>query len=99
MFRFVVILVISVFMVSCAEEPMPETTVEPLIEGQARPEIYAPFTLTADLSYLTDNQREMIGILIEAGENKDVIAFDGKRPADVAAEILGPSAPILARLA
>ena len=71
MFRFVVILVISVFMVSCAEEPMPETTVEPLIEGQARPEIYAPFTLTADLSYLTDNQREMIGILIEAGEIMD----------------------------
>ena len=50
---------------------MPETTVEPLVEGQARPEIYAPFTLTADLSYLTDNQREMIGILIEAGEIMD----------------------------
>jgi ankyrin repeat protein len=37
-------------------------------------------------------------ILIEAGANKDVIAFDGKRPADVAAEILGPNAPILAQL-
>lgn len=36
--------------------------------------------------------------LIEAGANKDVIAFDGKRPADVAAEILGPNAPILTQL-
>lgn len=38
-------------------------------------------------------------ILIKAGANKNVIAFDGKRPADVAAEVLGPNAPILARLA
>jgi ketosteroid isomerase-like protein len=37
-------------------------------------------------------------ILIGAGANKDVIAFDGKRPADVAAEILGPNAPILTQL-
>jgi len=37
-------------------------------------------------------------ILIEAGANKDVIAFDGKRPADLAAEILGPNAPILNQL-
>jgi len=36
------------------------TTVEP------RPEIYADFTLTADLSHLTDNQREMIRLLIDA---------------------------------
>lgn len=50
---------------------MPETTVEPLVRGEARPEIYADFTLTADLSYLTDSQREMIGILIEAAEVMD----------------------------
>jgi len=37
-------------------------------------------------------------ILIEAGANRNVVAFDGKRPADVAAEVLGPNAPILARL-
>ncbi len=41
---------------------------------------------------------ECAEILIEAGANKDVIAFDGKRLADIAAEILGPKAPILARL-
>jgi len=41
---------------------------------------------------------ECAEILIEAGANKDVIAFDGKRPADVAAKVLGPKASILARL-
>jgi uncharacterized protein len=42
---------------------------------------------------------ECAEILIEAGANKDVIAFDGKRPADVAAEMLGSNAPILPRFA
>ena len=42
-----------------SEEPL-LTTVEP------RPDIYADFTLTADLSGLTDNQREMIKLLIDA---------------------------------
>ena len=58
MFRKISPIIASVFLIACAEEPMPETTVEPLVEGEARPEIYADFTLTADLSYLTDNQRE-----------------------------------------
>jgi hypothetical protein len=39
-----------------------------LATGEPRPEIYADFTLQADLSLLTDNQREMIGVLIEASE-------------------------------
>jgi hypothetical protein len=71
MFRTTNLLIASLFLVACAEEPMPETTVESLVEGKARPEIYADFTLTADLSYFTDNQREMIGILIEASEIMD----------------------------
>ena len=37
-------------------------------------------------------------ILIEAGANTHMMTTDGKRPADVAAEVLGPEAPILARL-
>jgi len=40
-------------------------TVEP------RPEIYADFTLTADLSFYTDGQREMIGLLVEASQIMD----------------------------
>jgi len=36
-----------------------------------RPEIYAEFTLTADLSGLTDGQREMIKLLIDASQIMD----------------------------
>ena len=58
-------------LVSCGEEPAPETVVEPRTTVDPRPEIYAEFTLTADLSYLTDNQREMIAVLIQASEIMD----------------------------
>ncbi|GAA0213858.1 hypothetical protein GCM10009123_21330 [Kangiella japonica] len=40
-------------------------------EEYSRFDIYAPFTLTSDLSHLSDNQKEMIGLLIEAGEIMD----------------------------
>ena len=36
-----------------------------------RPEIYAEFTLTADLSGFSDEQRQMIGVLIEASQIMD----------------------------
>ena len=36
-----------------------------------RPEIYAPVTLVADLSGLTDKERRMLGLFIEAGEIMD----------------------------
>ena len=56
---------------SCGEEPAPETVVEPRTTSDPRPEIYAEFTLTADLSYLTENQHEMIAVLIQASEIMD----------------------------
>jgi hypothetical protein len=56
---------------SCGTEAPPEVVVEPLTKGEPRPEIYADFTLQADLSLLSDNQREMIGVLIEASEIMD----------------------------
>ena len=71
MFRKTTLRVASLFLVACADEPVPETTVDTLVEGKARPEIYADFTLTADLRYLTDNQLQMIAILIEASEIMD----------------------------
>ncbi len=43
----------------------------PEAEVQPRPDVYAEFTLTADLSYLSDEQREMLGILIEASQIMD----------------------------
>ena len=44
---------------------MPGSLTEP------RPEIYADFTLTADLEHLSDNQREMIKLLIDASKIMD----------------------------
>jgi hypothetical protein len=37
----------------------------------ARPEIYAPFTLQADLSGLTDKERRMLGLFVEAADIMD----------------------------
>ena len=62
---------IAILVSACGVEPPPETTVEPVGTVEPRPDIYAEFTLTADLSNLTDNQRRMIGVLIEASEIMD----------------------------
>ncbi len=55
---------------ACAKEQPPETDIRSLT-GEPRPEIYAEFALTADLSGLSDNQREMIRLLIEASAIMD----------------------------
>ena len=39
-----------------------------LVEAQNRLDIYKPVTLTADLSHLSENQKEMIVLLIEASD-------------------------------
>ncbi len=69
--RATAILSLAVFLSSCAQEAPPETTVAPLEVVKPRPEIYAEYGLRADLSYLTDNQRRMIAILIEASDIMD----------------------------
>lgn len=56
---------------ACGEEPAPETTFQALEVVKPRPDIYADFTLTADLSGMTGNQREMIGLLIDASQIMD----------------------------
>jgi len=56
---------------ACGAEPEPETAYQPLEVVEPRPDIYADFTLTADLGNLTDNQREMIGLLIDASQIMD----------------------------
>jgi hypothetical protein len=65
------IALLSLFVISCAKEPQPEMTIEPMDRAETRPEIYADFTLTADLSHLNDEQKEMIVLLIEASEIMD----------------------------
>jgi hypothetical protein len=65
------LVLLSVFIIACAEEPQPELTVETLNTATTRPEIYADFTLTADLGHLNDEQKQMIVLLIEASEIMD----------------------------
>ena len=55
---------------SCAKEAPPAAVQAPE-SAVPRPEVYADFELTADLSHLTDDQREMIVLLIEASEIMD----------------------------
>ena len=69
--RTIFAILASLTIASCGTEAPPEVVVEPLTKGEPRPEIYADFTLQADLSLLSDNQREMIGVLIEASEIMD----------------------------
>ncbi|MDH3615885.1 MAG: Zn-dependent hydrolase [Gammaproteobacteria bacterium] len=64
-------LLLSVAVASCGTEAPPESTVEPLLTVKPRPEIYADFTLTADLSHLSEDQLEMIRLLIDASQIMD----------------------------
>ncbi len=59
-------LVALAMVASCGSEAPPEPVAEPPQTVQPRPEIYADFTLTADLDHLSEDQRRMIGLLIDA---------------------------------
>jgi hypothetical protein len=63
--------VLATLVASCGVETPPETTPAAATTAAPRPEIYADFALTADLSHLSDSQREMIRVLIEASEIMD----------------------------
>ncbi|GGD65151.1 dipeptidyl-peptidase 3 family protein [Lacimicrobium alkaliphilum] len=58
-------------------------TPQTLLIDESRLDIYHPVSLTADLSSLTDNQREMLGVLIDASKIMDDLfwqqAFDGDK--------------------
>jgi len=56
---------------ACAPEPQPDTSITRLDAATPRPEIYAEFALTADLAHLSDEQRQMIVLLIEASKIMD----------------------------
>ncbi len=71
LFRAVQACLLSIALVSCGADESPEATVSGSTTVAPRPEIYADFTLTADLSGYTDGQREMIGLLIDASQIMD----------------------------
>ena len=69
--RFSAVVVSAIFLAACAKEPEPHVSIEPLDRAEVRPEIYAEFTLKADLSHLSADQQQMLGLLIEAADIMD----------------------------
>ena len=61
----------TILLAACGAEAPPEPVVSGIQSVEPRPEIYAEFELTTDLSHLSDGQREMIAILIEASRIMD----------------------------
>jgi hypothetical protein len=64
-------LVPAILLAACGAETTDEPVVSAAETVAPRPEIYAEFELTADLSGLSDQQRQMIGVLIEASKIMD----------------------------
>jgi hypothetical protein len=61
----------ALLLAACGAEAPPEPVVSSVRSVEPRPEIYAEFELTTDLGHLSDNQRRMIGVLIEASNIMD----------------------------
>jgi hypothetical protein len=64
-------LVPAILLAACGAEAPDEPLVSAAETAAPRPDIYAEFALTADLGHLSDRQRQMIGVLIEASEIMD----------------------------
>ena len=65
----------------------------------ARPEIYAPVTLTADLSGLTATERQMLGLFIDAAVVMDDLFWQQAYPGDRQAFLAGLREPAVKRFA
>jgi hypothetical protein len=69
--RFLAAIAAASLLSACANEESPVASDGAGDLAPARPDIYAEFTLTADLSGLSDDQRTMIGLLIDASAIMD----------------------------
>ena len=65
------ILAPAIVLAACGADTPDEPLVSRAETVKPRPEIYADFELTADLSHLSNQQRQMIGVLIEASKIMD----------------------------
>ncbi|NJD32963.1 MAG: Zn-dependent hydrolase [Gammaproteobacteria bacterium] len=84
----------SVLPGGAAAETAPVTKLVP-----ARPDIYAPVTLTTDLSGLSAKEREMLGLFIDAAVVMDDLFWKQAYPGDRAAFLAGLSDPKVKRFA
>ncbi len=74
--KFAIIIgIATATLIGCdAQKPMQSDAVESGTNqslAPVRPEIYAPFTLTADMSHLSSKQQQMVAVLIEASAIMD----------------------------
>ena len=65
------LILLPILLAACGQEPEPEVSISTPDVADVRPEIYADFTLTADLGHLGEDQKQMIVHLIEASEIMD----------------------------
>ncbi|MGB5688314.1 MAG: hypothetical protein WBM45_03500 [Woeseiaceae bacterium] len=65
------VVLLSTVLISCGQEAPPEVSVEMIETVEVRPEIYADFTLTANLDHLSDDQKKMVALLIDASQIMD----------------------------
>ena len=56
---------------SACDTPKPEPTPEPVQQTKNLSDKYAEYTLTTDISHLSDNEREMLSLLFEAADIMD----------------------------
>lgn len=73
--------------------------VESVSRVPVRPDIYAPVTLTADLAHLTDKERTMLGLFIDAAAIMDDLFWAQAYPGDRKALLEGLEDPAVRRFA
>ena len=64
-------LTVSLTLFACSDTNEATQTYQIVPEYQDKMDIYEPITLTADLSHLSDNQKKMLALLIEASDIMD----------------------------
>ena len=62
--------IVALIATAC-DTPKPEPTPEPVQQTKNLSDKYAEYTLTTDISHLSDNEREMLSLLFEAAEIMD----------------------------
>jgi len=72
---------------------------DPVTQVPVRPEIYAPVTLTADLSRLSAREREMAGLFVDAAAIMDALFWRQAYPGDRKALLEGLKDPATRRFA